>query len=281
MSNIDDASTWHYILIEQLSELFKSDPDARAFVLTGSLASQEIEVDFWSDVDAKVVLADQSVDRYFQSLDWLQPFGQLVGVEKHDAPVTKTVRVCLEGFRRFDLVFIPESTLQGSPLQTTALFQFPCKIIWSRIPNLENSFSSQESSLTYQDISNDELERISNDFWFMATVAITKVARNDLLIGTHLTLDLIRNCLVLKMIQRDQIKRTRIHRTGGWGNELIDAFNWENKVLPPLRILALITQSCTVFDDLASKLMNDYTPRTSLLKPAIDAANDVIRKGNE
>jgi hypothetical protein len=53
-----------------------------------------------------------------------------------------------------------------------------------------------------------------NDFRFIAAMAATKIGRGDLLIGGHLTLELIRSCLVVAMQLRDRDLGTAIHRTG-------------------------------------------------------------------
>jgi hypothetical protein len=42
---------WHAQIVEQLSLFFRNEPDARAFVLTGSLTASEIQPDRWSDID--------------------------------------------------------------------------------------------------------------------------------------------------------------------------------------------------------------------------------------
>ncbi len=277
---MDDAYHWQSAAVEQLSQLFEGDPDARALVLTGSLADAGVEADMWSDVDMKVVLADQAVDRYYRSLAWLRPFGQLVGVERHESQFTKTLRVCLDGFKRFDLVFVPQSALHSSSSKNHDLFSQPCTVIWSRLPRLEAQIASFSSLSPTEppDISDAEIERLADRFWFKAAVAVTKVARNDLLIGFHLALDLTRDCLVLQMVRRDREKGTQVHRVGGWGNELVDRFLGEDQEGSSLRILNLITQSCEAFDELASRLSPSYSPRGPLLLSVIGPARDACRK---
>ena len=131
---MSDGPTWQGRAVEQLGKLFLDDADARAFVLTGSLAGADGEVDEWSDLDAKVVLADQAVDRYYLSAAWLQPFGRLIGAERHAGQCTRTLRVCLEGFQRFDLVFIPASALLvlgallGTPFKGLADYIWPAAL---------------------------------------------------------------------------------------------------------------------------------------------------------
>src|SRR5687768_18119631 len=109
MREVEDTLTWQAQAVEQLSQFFVKEPDAKAFVPTGSLAAAEVQVDIWSDVDVKVILADHAVDNYYLSTAWLSPFGQLIGAERHGNSLTRTLRVCLESFQRFDLTFIAES----------------------------------------------------------------------------------------------------------------------------------------------------------------------------
>lgn len=51
-----------------------------------------------------------------------------------------------------------------------------------------------------------------NPTWFKYIGAINKFCRHDNLIGMHLLLDLIREYLVLEMVERDRRKNTKIHR---------------------------------------------------------------------
>lgn len=270
-----DAPTWHAQAAEQLSKLFDKDPEAKAFVLTGSLAAAEVQVDSWSDVDAKVILADEAVERYYLSTAWLSSFGRLIGAERHEDSLTKTLRVCLEGFQRFDLTFIAESTLRNSSLWNHNPFHPLYTIIWSRLPDLEEQIASFPLPPDYQAISPEKLERMADEFWLKAAVAITKVARNDLLIALHLALDLARDCLVLQMIRRDQAKRTTVHRTGGWGNDLVTRFSWDSQKGSGAEILDLIRLSCEVFDELASKLWPSYLQRGPLLFPSLETVKQI------
>lgn len=129
--------TWHARAVEQLSQLFDREPDARAFVLTGSLAAAEVKEDEWSDVDANIILADHALDRYYLSTAWLSPLGRLVGAERHEDHLANTLRVCLESCQRFDLTFIAESVLAEPSLWNRNPFQPSYVVVWSRLPDLE------------------------------------------------------------------------------------------------------------------------------------------------
>src|SRR5689334_17177973 len=107
---------WQSSAAEKLGQFFKGEPEAKAFVLTGSLVNMKIQVDIWSDIDAKIIFTDHALDKYYLSTAWVSSFGKLIGIEKYQNPVTKTLRICLEDFQRFDLTFIAESALQQPAL---------------------------------------------------------------------------------------------------------------------------------------------------------------------
>lgn len=55
---------------------------------------------------------------------------------------------------------------------------------------------------------------VDNDVRFLAALATAKLGRGDHLIGYHLTLELLRTCLVQAMLLRDRDLGTTVHRTG-------------------------------------------------------------------
>jgi hypothetical protein len=74
---------------------------------------------------------------------------------------------------------------------------------------LEGQEHDEPANLSF----NSYAERI-NEVWFKYFGAIKKFARKDHLIGLHLVLDLIREYLVVEMIERDIQHQTTIHRHG-------------------------------------------------------------------
>lgn len=270
-----DEPTWQTEAIEQLSQFFHNEPDIKAFILTGSLAAARSEADVWSDVDAKIILTDHALDRYYVSTCWLAHFGHVVGAERHENHVTKTLRVCLDHFRRFDLTFIAESLLQEPAPGKENLFLPPYVVLWSTLPNIETRLASLSLPMKYQDISREELEGMINAFWFKVATAIAKVVRNDLLIAFHLALDLARDSLVLQMIRRDREKKTTIHRSGGWGNELVNRFSFDRREIANIEILNFVELNCKIFDELALDLLPGYESRVSHLIPTLELAKQI------
>ena len=275
-----DRLNWQNRVVARLSRLFEKDPDVQAFVLSGSLAKPEGHADVWSDVDVKIILVDHVLDRYHQSTEWLAPFGQILGVEKHVHPLTRTLRVCLDSFQRIDLTFIAASAVRPAPAVWPASspelihFHPSDRVVWSRLPELEARVAALPVPVVYQEVSDAEIDGMADAFWFKAAVATAKVVRNDLLIGFHLALDLARTCLVLQMIRRDRRAQTTIHRTGGWGNEVVECLFPLHEDGSTQEILSLIQRSCEVFDELALQLSSNYSPRGHLLFPSIEAARN-------
>lgn len=269
--------TWQERAIRQLSQHFEQVAEAQAFVLTGSLAAEDGPADVWSDVDAKVILAEEAVARYYESTAWLAPFGRIIGLERHEHPLTKTLRVCLADFRRFDLTFIAAESLQTPAVWDHNPIPAPYAILWSRLPELKAQISALPAPAAYQDPPAEQIAAMADAFYFKAAVAITKVVRKDWLIGAHLALDLAQDALILQMIRRDRKKRTTVHRTGGWGNEIVERVAWGDWQSAGDSILALIQRSCEIFDELAADLDPTYPPRAPLLAPTLDAARDTLK----
>lgn len=63
---------------------------------------------------------------------------------------------------------------------------------------------------------------VDNEVRFVAALAAAKLGRGDHLIGLHLTLDLIRTCLVQAMELRDRELGTTVHRYGSERDEIAD-----------------------------------------------------------
>ena len=266
---------WQARSVEQLSQFFRNEPDAKAFVLTGSLAAAHVQEDAWSDVDASIVVADRALDLHYLSTGWLHALGRVVGVERHEHPLMRTLRVCLEGFQRLDLVFVAESALEHPSLWERNPFHPSYIVQWSKLPGLETQIASLPVPAEYQGVPGEAIEEMVEAFWLRAAVVITKVVRNDLLIGLHLALDLARDSLVLQMMRRDREKGTAIHRVGGWGNELVARLSWNGQGDSSGGILDLLRSSCEVFDELAPDMLPGYSPRGPLLLPSIESARQI------
>ena len=107
-------------------------------------------------------------------------------------------------------------------------------------------------------------------------LAAYKVVRNDLLIALHLTLDLMRICLVLRMMLRDRTEGTHHHRIGGVGNELVAQMNTLPHDFSAGGILAIIEYYSQIFDKLAKVWSPNYKAQSGPLLAWVKRVRDYI-----
>jgi hypothetical protein len=113
---------------------------------------------------------------------------------------------------------------------------------------------------------------------FLAAMAATKLGRGDQLIGGHLTLDLLRACLVVAMQLRDRDLGTTVHRTGSERDkcaELVMAL-----AAVPLTISPrpnIVEQAVQLYATWQSELDPDdvgrWSPLTRLIDRGLDKSN--------
>ena len=272
-------SYWQTEAIDRLSALLRGDDAIRALVLTGSLARTGLVVDEWSDVDAKVILSDDALDRYDSSPDWLSPLGSVVGFQRISHGFSTTLRICLERFRRFDITLIPEPALAGAVDWPYNPFLHEYRVLWSDIPGLEEAISSIPHLCLDLTPDEGELRRIADQFWFKAAGALARVVRNDLLVALHDALDLARDCLRLQMVLRDREIGTNMHREGSWGNDIVQRLYTGGRNCSPEEIVEIVASACRLFDELAPKLCPGYSPRFGKVATAVERARDSAGRG--
>ena len=253
---------WQKNAIDRLSSLLREESGVKAVILVGSLASSTVQPDEWSDVDLKVIVADRELGRFYPSVSWLAPLGGVFAVDYIEHGSTKTIRICLDDFQRFDITFIPESSLAQARSWDDNPFAGEYEILWSRIGDLDKLLAAIPPSPPFEDTSATELDEIANRFWLKATVTVVKVMRNDLLVALHLALDLARDCLLLQMMLRDREKGTNVHREGGYGNDIVKELCTSGQEYAPCEILDVIETSCVQFDRLAAQVSHDYRQRS-------------------
>jgi hypothetical protein len=185
-------------------------------------------------------------------------------------------RVCFSDLHRLDLVIVTESALMRLVTGPSVPFWQGTHLLFSRSPlvheALDRAFNPPEPSL----LSPVQFEAMVNGFWFRATVAITKVARNDLLIALHLALELVQECCVLGMLLRDRATGTNVHREGGLGNEVVARLEATRQPHSAQGILDTIQESITAFDALAGEWTESYRERRQVLLPWLQRARHAI-----
>jgi hypothetical protein len=269
------TAAWQDEWLAQLSALFEGDEGALALVLGGSMASADGSADDWSDVDLTIILSDAALERYYGSSTWLAGLGTVMAEDRVAHSSTKTLRVCLTPFRRLDLTFIPESALASASSWEFNPFPGACRILWSRIPDLEGLIRAIPPAKEFADAAEAQLSRMEESFWFKATLAIAKAARNDLLVALHLALDLQRDCLALQMLLRDRSLRRNVHRTGGppW-NKIVAELLTQKHTDAVQNALDIVERRCACFDALAAEVSPSHRARSPSLALAIERARD-------
>ncbi|GLV60703.1 hypothetical protein KDH_75220 [Dictyobacter sp. S3.2.2.5] len=260
---------WQAQAIQDLTTLFEGHATVRALLLKGSCANPTIQPDTWSDVDLTVIVADGTLAEFFPTLDWLAPLGTVYTFNQSSNDYTNTARVCLTDFRRFDCAFMQESALLAHPPHSEAL-----QVLFSRSPLVDEALDRTIlRPLPVPETTREQFEQMCNDFWFKGMLTTSKVMRGDLLIASHLALEMIQDTCVLAMMLRDQATGTSHHRAGGQGNTFITRLDAE----PPhpfsaTGILDSVQQSSLLFDELAAQWSPDYQPRRHPLLAWINTA---------
>lgn len=275
---MSDNQGWQHILLTDLSTGLRAEESVLALILTGSLADTTLEVDEWSDIDMTAIVEDDAITDFFSSVSWLERYGKIIGLERHDNTDTKTIRVCFAPCKRLDVTLVPESIMRKTIVQEIPATCRPHKLLWSKIREADHDISNLFPKPVFVDVHQEDITEIGETFWLKASVAIAKTMRYDLLVALHLALDLSRDCLVLQMLRRDQEHGTNIHRIGGFGNDVILRLLAEATFSPRQAILALINRSIQVFDELYVALVQGQNPRAHLMLPALRRAEATCKE---
>lgn len=265
---------WHDAAINELIALLRSDEFVRALILTGSCVQPQGK-DTWSDIDVVVVVDNAALDRFYPSTDWLASPSELFAIDQSSHPNWLTTRVCFTDMRRIDFSFIKESTLQQVAEWDYNPFWAGPRILFSRSPikaALEHTPERPKPPV----FTTDQFQTMANHFWFKGMLSVNKVMRNDLLIGLHLALDMVRDCLVLGMLLRDRAEGTNHHRFGGMFNHVVDQLNVFQHRYTPTGILGIVEQSSIAFDELAAQWSDSYQEHRQPLIDWIAYARDTL-----
>lgn len=269
--------SWQEGTLAQLTDYLQSFDAVQALFLVGSLANDAVQPDFWSDIDLLVVVADQAIKQFYPGTTWLQPISPIFATSQSQDPPRYTLRVCFADMRRVDFIFLLVSAFDHPGSLGLDRFQGNHRLLFSRSSKVEHFHTGEPPAMPAAQDPGARFQAMSNDFWFKATLAVYKVVRNDLLIALHLALDLMRDCLVLKMMLRDREAGTNHHRTGGPGNELLTRLNAQSPDYSPAGILALIADSSQIYEDLAKEWQPDYQAHRKPLLDWIEQAGAAIK----
>ena len=268
----EPPDSWQPETIRQLTALAQADHAVRELVLIGSYAHARLDAhpDAWSDVDAVIVVDDGAVERFCPATSWLAPLGEIYASSPSCNGLVASTRVCFTDGRRVDLVVIAESALERIDEWGPGLFSSGARILFSRSAHLDNALERTFDPPEFEPAPQGEIQRLSNDFWFKGVLAVTKVARRDLLVALHLSLDMVRDCCVLAMMLRDRRLRTHHHRDGRAGDPFVAQLQTTQKPYTAAGILDRAQESSIAFDELAAQYASDYRPRRGPLLAWID-----------
>jgi len=269
------TDSWHDATVNDIANLLAGDADVLAVVLVGSCAQTPPRSDAWSDVDLFLIVKDGTTSRFHPATDWLAPLGEMFATNQSSNAFWAVTRVCFTDFRRVDVGVTTESAL-------ARIAEWPSVPFWDGSPTVFSRSALVDAVLAQEFerpqpalISDDQFEAMVNDFWWKATLAATKVMRDDLLIALHLSLDLIRDCCVLGMLLRDRTEGTNHHRSGGRGNRIVEELETTRQPHTAEGILDSIERSGIAFDALAAQWSPTYRehrhPLLAWLRQARDA----------
>ena len=274
------AHLWQSDAVDALTAHLRDDEDVKALVLIGSYAYPDTEPDTWSDLDLVLVAEDGAVARFYPSSDWLAPLGRIYVSAPAESGHFTAIRTYFTDGRRIDVIILPESALAAVQDWDFNPFCYGARPLFSRSPALDSVLDRSSVPPAGKPLPPEPLALISQDFWFKAMLAAHKVARNDLLVALHLSLDLVRDCCVLGMMLRDRQAGTDHHRDGSAAQPLVDELTVTDHPYTAQGILNSIEQSGITFDGLASRLSERYQPNRSPLLRWVERVRRSLPEGN-
>jgi len=199
-------------------------------------------MDAWSDVDIAVAVHPTALRRV-TSERWLLQFAELWTVGGGRDRRGTVRRVVYADGRRLDMLVVTDAS--QLPPGVTLLGPRP---------------ALAELPAPAAPAGRDEHPGVSA-VRFDAALAVVKYARGDLLIGTHLALQLVQACLVQAMLLRDLDVGTTAHRHGGdRDTEVARLDQLRRHPWTATGGLALVEDTTAIYDRLTGELDPAYTP---------------------
>lgn len=268
-------TAWQDDALAQLQRLLEPDPDIVALVLFGSLADSPEHRDDWSDVDLIVVTRAGATGRFFPSPDWLLPLGGIWAYEAIAKPNTRVLLTSLDAYRRIDAVIFEDTPADTIATWPDNPFRGARRTIFSRSGAVDDAVRSLHGvpSPPPAPLSSHPTNDSFRSFWLGAESGVRKVVRGDLLIASHLALDLVRRCLEREMQLRDIAAGTRHHPHGQPSDAA--ALERAQAMLHALStdgVLDTIADAAARYDELCAALDSSHTPHAAPLLAAIRRA---------
>ncbi len=242
--------------------------DIESIRLYGSQVNPQV-VDMWSDYDLWIVLHSSARIDQLRFIQTVNDIGIVVGSELHrkDHSVLYRTAIAFESSMR-----LLDATVSHEEPPSANLSVWPIGML----EHLEPRSTPNMLSVTNPAPRADET-RISLT-WFKYMGAINKFCRHDNLIGMHLLLDLIREFLVLEMVERDNRKKTNIHRYGS--HELLPEPIRLSNIYEsdPKRLLDYIAKLAYAYDQKIVSMVEGYTSRVHWILEYIERSQEHLLK---
>lgn len=241
----------------------------QAILLYGSQQHPQV-VDMWSDYDVCIVLNSSARIDESAFIQAVNDIGTVVGREVYRRSHSVLYRTAMEFQSSMCLLDATVSEYQewNSTVnrdQQTLLFG-----------HIELSSTLNTSPITHTAFPPDETA--IDPTWFKYIGAVKKFCRQDNLIGMHLLLDLIREYLVLEMVERDQRKRTNIHRYGDH-ERLPGAIQLsQTDESDTMGLLDFIAQLAAAYDQKLVSLVEGYTSRVHWVLEYIERSKAYVSR---
>jgi hypothetical protein len=240
----------------------------QAMILRGSQQNHQV-VDMWSDYDILMVLNPSTSIDESEFLNAVNDIGFVVGSESYGGENSILCRVAVEFEGSLQLLDISGCSYQE--WATTA----PPESQEIVLGNIELSPVRRMPRVTDEVFKADD--RNINPTWFKYLMTIKKFCRDDNLIGMHLLLDLVREYLVLRMVTRDNLHKTSIHRFGD-NEHLPDSIKLSQiDDSDKEKILDYIARLAYEYDEQLVSMVEGYTSRYSLIQDYINHSKACLR----
>ncbi|MFI0904259.1 hypothetical protein ACH4TE_12025 [Streptomyces sioyaensis] len=243
--------------MSQLGDLATEDTRIHEINPHGSSKGDGASIDEWSDLDVLMVTPEP--------VEVAEAFAERIGSrlvplftsQRGGDSRRYTLRMVLVDLRRIDITaVVPTGVMPAG--------------------------SGEDSSLdTAAAGENGAMKDLINDFRFDAVLAAVKAARDDILIGGHLTLQLARHVLVAAVLLRDREAGTSHHRFGGtqW-----DAWATVLGSAPGPYTRRDVTKAIRHYTDALTDLVTAWDPRdrpdNGPLLALLDAVDDSTRRSS-
>jgi hypothetical protein len=269
---------WHEPTARDLTALLQADPNVLALAAYGATAGAA--ADRWSDLDVLLVVRPEALPRYYPSPGWLAPLGRVFAHEGSRDAFKATLRVCLDDYRRLDIVITTDEALIHREEWPALPYWQGAQVLFSRSAEIDAALAGPHPRPAFRPMSPADFQAMADRFWFKGSIVIHKVMRNDLLIGMHLALDMLEDCLVLGMILRDRAEGTTHHRHGGLYNDMVAAIDLPSGPCTARHVLDVARRTATLFDDLGARWSADYEPRRETFMRWLDEAHAALDQAN-